>query len=95
VLSVLTQKTQREPPNTFDVKILDGAAVVHFRPTTNIITFDEYASGVLVPRIMKHLESSKDRGPGPVTVARDRGTGNVERRTMIMARYRGPGTDDR
>jgi hypothetical protein len=54
---VLIQKTQQEPPNTFDVKVLDGAAVVHFLSTTNIITFDEYASGIFVLHIMKHLES--------------------------------------
>jgi hypothetical protein len=58
LLRVLTQKIQHEPPNTFNVKVLDGAAVVHFLSTTNIITFDEYASGVIVPHIMKHLESS-------------------------------------
>jgi hypothetical protein len=59
LLSVLTQKTQQEPSNTFDVKVLDGAAGVHFLSTTNISTFDEYASGVFVPHIIKHLESSK------------------------------------
>ena len=56
---MLAQKTQKEPPSTFDVKVLDGAAVVHFLSTTNITTFDEYANGVFVPHIMKHFETSK------------------------------------
>ena len=40
LLIVLAQMTQKEPPSTFDVKVLDGAAVVHFLSTTNIPTFD-------------------------------------------------------
>ena len=59
LLIVLAQKTQQEPPRTFDVKVLDDADVVHFLSTTNIATFDEYASGVFVSHIMKHLETSK------------------------------------
>ena len=46
LLIILAQKTHQEPPGTFDVKVFDGAAVVHFLYTTNIITFNEYASGV-------------------------------------------------
>ncbi len=32
--------------------------MVHLLPTTNITTFDEYASGVLIPHIVKQLETS-------------------------------------
>ncbi len=39
-----TQGMETEPPVSFDVKVLDGAAVVHLLPTTNITTFDEYAN---------------------------------------------------
>ncbi|KAK1893790.1 putative pseudouridine transporter, partial [Dissostichus eleginoides] len=53
------QKTQQEPPGTFDMKVLDGAAVVHFLSTTNITTFDEYASCVFGPDIMKLLKTSE------------------------------------
>ena len=59
LLNVLAQKTQPEPPATFDVKVLDGAAVVHFLSPTNITTFEEYASCVFIPHIMKHLWTSK------------------------------------
>ena len=47
-----------EASNTFDVKVLDGAAVVHSLSTTSITTFDQYASSVFIPHIMKHLETS-------------------------------------
>ena len=32
---------------------------MHFLSTTNITTFNNYASGVFVPHIMKHLETSE------------------------------------
>ncbi len=38
----LAQKTHQEYPGAFDVKVLDGSAVVHFLPITNITTFNEY-----------------------------------------------------
>ena len=45
-LITLAQKILQERPGTFDVKVFDGAAAVHFLSTTNITTFNEYASGV-------------------------------------------------
>ena len=59
LLTVLTQKTQHEPPSTFDVEVLDGTAVVHFLPASSVTTFDEYVSSGFLPHIMKHLETSK------------------------------------
>ena len=59
LLTVLTQKTQHEPPSTFDVKLLDGTAVLHFLPASSVTTFDEYVSSVFLPHIMKHLETSE------------------------------------
>ena len=41
------------------LKLLDGAAVVHLFPCTNIVTFDEYADRVFVPYIIKQLQHSK------------------------------------
>ena len=32
-----------EPPIWFDVKVLDGAAVVHLLPTTNVATFEMFS----------------------------------------------------
>ena len=59
MLSVVVQKEQTEPPVSFDVNILDGAAVVHFLSTTSISTLNDYAGSVFIPHIMKKLESSK------------------------------------
>ena len=59
LLSVLVQKIQTEPLFSFDVNILDGAAVVHFLSTTSISTFNDYAGRVFIPHIMKKMESSK------------------------------------
>ena len=59
LLSILAQKTHQEPPGIVDVKVFDGAAVVHFLPTTNITTLNEYASGVFFPHIMNQLETSE------------------------------------
>ena len=56
LLNILTKDTQNNP---IDVKLLDGAAVVHFLPTASIVTFDEYARQVFVPHIRKQLENSK------------------------------------
>ncbi len=47
---------ETEPPISYDVKVLDGAAVVHLLPTTNITTFDEYANDAFIPYIKKHLD---------------------------------------
>ena len=46
LLIILAQKILQERPDTFDVKVFDGAAVAYFLSTTNITTFNEYAGGV-------------------------------------------------
>ena len=43
---------KKEPPFSFGVKVLVGAAVV-FLSTTNITTFNENADSVFIPHIMK------------------------------------------
>lgn len=48
---------QNEPPGFVDVKLLDGAAVVHLLPTTNVVTFNEYADQIFLPHMAKQLES--------------------------------------
>ena len=52
LLNILTQDNQNSLPHSIDVKLLDGAAVVHLLPTTGIVTFDEYADEVFIPHIM-------------------------------------------
>ena len=59
LLSILVQKTQTEIPVSVDVKVLDGATVMHFLSTTGITTFNDYASSVFIPHILSNLESSK------------------------------------
>ena len=46
------------PPTTYDVKVLDGAAVVHLLSTGNASTFDEYANNVFLPYLVRQLENS-------------------------------------
>ena len=45
------------PSNIYDV-VLDGAAVVHFLPTVDIATFDEYADCVFLLHITKLLNNA-------------------------------------
>ena len=43
----------------FDVKILDGAAIVHLPITDGVSIFDNYAMDVFIPYIKKQLETSE------------------------------------
>ncbi len=58
LLDMLKQSTQNNSPTIFDVKVLDGAAVVHLLPIINIATFDEYAADIFVPHITIQLNNS-------------------------------------
>lgn len=59
LLSILVQEAHVDLPEIFDVKLLDGAAIVHLLPTANSVTFDEYAELVFIPYIMNQLHSCK------------------------------------
>ena len=59
LLSVLPAEAEKEAPVAFDVKILDGAAIVHLLTTNGVNTFDDYANDVFIPYIKKQLETSK------------------------------------
>ena len=59
LLNILVKDTQNDPPDFVDVKLLDGAAVVHFLHTVNVLTFDQYAEQVFLPYVMKQLENSR------------------------------------
>ena len=52
LLSILVQETESGE------HLLDGAAIVHLLHTTNITTFDEYASDVFISYIKKQLDKS-------------------------------------
>ena len=59
LLNILANDAQNDPPDSIDVRLLDGAAVVQLLPTNNIATFNEYADQVFVPHIIKQLENLK------------------------------------
>ena len=61
LLNILLQESQaeKELPTSFDVKVLDGAAIVYLLSPTNATTFDEYASNVFIPYIKKQLDTSE------------------------------------
>jgi hypothetical protein len=46
-------------PNSFHVKVIDGAALVHILPTNSVRTFDEYASDVFLRHIRQQLEGAR------------------------------------
>ena len=58
LLGVLPIVTDNDPPVMFDVKVLDGAAIVHFLSTTCISTFLMNMLGMSMPYIKKQLEAS-------------------------------------
>ena len=45
-------------PSSFDTKILDGTAVLHFLPTAGISTFEDCANNVFLPYIRHQLEGA-------------------------------------
>ena len=55
LLNLMPEDSQPEPPNVFDVSVIDGAALVHLLPTS-IATFDEYADLVFIPHLVRQLE---------------------------------------
>lgn len=56
---ILDQVEVEEPPSWFDVKVLDGAAIVHLLPTTNATTFEDYANAAFIPHINQNLRTCK------------------------------------
>ena len=63
LLNILVKDTQNDPPDFVDVKLLDGAAVVHFLHTANVLTFDQYADQVFLPYVMS--EQTEQHAPAP------------------------------
>lgn len=55
----LEEIVQTDLPTSFDVKVFDGAAIVHFlSPTAGVTTFDDYAIDVFIPFVRHQLQSS-------------------------------------
>ena len=60
VFSSIVETTNRtEPPSIFDVKILDGTAVLHFLQTAGMSTFGEYAEKIFIPYLRNQLDCAK------------------------------------
>ena len=51
-------ETTAEPPSTFDVKVMDGPAIVHALSTKLVKTFDEYSHLVFLPWTESMLHNS-------------------------------------
>ncbi|XP_068756859.1 uncharacterized protein [Montipora capricornis] len=47
------------PPASYDVKVFDGAAIVHALPVSSVGTFSEYADSRFLPFLENHLNSTK------------------------------------
>ena len=55
LLTILVQDTHIDPPEFINVKLVDGVAVVHLLPVTNVTAFDEYADQIFVSYITRLL----------------------------------------
>ena len=54
----LPESAKKDLPDTFDVKVLDGAAVVNLLPVSGRETFDHYAADVLLPHVQHQLQTA-------------------------------------
>ena len=61
LLNILLQESEaeKESPVSFDVKILDGAVIVHLLSPANATTFDDYANNVFIPYVKRQLDTSR------------------------------------
>lgn len=57
LLHILAQESQQDPPTYFDAIAYDSAALVHLLPTTQISTFDEYATDIFLSHILQQLKT--------------------------------------
>ena len=58
-LSFLSEETEKVTPVSFEVKVLDGTAIVHVLPTNSVSTFDDHATDVFIPHIRKQLDAAE------------------------------------
>ena len=56
LLCLLLTESQPEPPTSFQVKIFDGAAVVHSLQTSSAATFGDYGDNVFLPWTKQQLQ---------------------------------------
>ena len=58
LLSCIEEAMNLEPPTYYDVKLLDGPAIVYSLPTKQAKTFDEYSDAVFLPWTEHALRNS-------------------------------------
>ena len=60
-LIACVNKETLSPPQqaSYDVKVFDGAAIVHALPVSSVATFSEYADTKFLPFLENHLKSTK------------------------------------
>ena len=60
LLTILLEQVEvEEPLIRYHVKVLDGAAIVHFLPTTNATTFEDYHDATFIPHMNQNLHTCK------------------------------------
>lgn len=56
LLSSLEKTSENDLPDTFDVKVLDGVAVVHLLPVSGVKTFEDYAADMFLTHVRHQLQ---------------------------------------
>jgi len=59
LIALVNKETPPSPPASYDVKVFDGAAIVHALPVSSVATFSEYADSKFLPFLKNHLKSTK------------------------------------
>ena len=58
LLPSLEKSCEKDLPDTFDVKVLEVAAVVHLLPVSGVKTFEDYAADVFLPYVRHQLKTA-------------------------------------
>ena len=59
IACVNKEKPPPPPLASYDVKVFDGAAILHALPVSSVATFSEYADSKFLPFLENHLKSTK------------------------------------
>ena len=57
LLKIITFENKDNSPDPFDVKLRDGAAIVHLLSTAGVTNFEEYADRVFISYLIKLLDT--------------------------------------
>ncbi|KAG0713410.1 hypothetical protein GWK47_016295 [Chionoecetes opilio] len=59
LMTSLEEPVEADLPSTFDVKVLNGAAVVHLLQPFGVKTFEDYANDIFIPYIIQQLSNTR------------------------------------